>query len=127
MAEAGERAQTGERAQRDFAGWRAQTGERAQRDFAGWRAQTGERAQRDFAGWRAQTGERAQRDFAGWRAQAATTDQEMYGLGHELHHFVDLREFPEDTHAQYMSLHKTKQSFSFETGNTMQYTFTCTC
>ena len=56
-------------------------------------AVAGERAQTAVSGWR------TQRDLAGWGAQTATTDQEMYGLGHERHHFVDLREFPEDKHA----------------------------
>ena len=82
----------------------AEAGERAQTAVSGWGAQG------DLAGQRAQTGE---------RAQTVTTDQEMYGLGHDLHHFVDLREFPEDKHAQYMSLHKTQSFFSFETGNTI--------
>lgn len=52
----------------------------------------------------------------------------MYGVGHKLHCILfDLREFPEDKHVQYMNLHKPKHiPFSFETGNKMQHTFTCT-
>lgn len=64
--------------------------------MAGWRAQAA------VSGWRAQAavaGKRAQRDLAGWRSQTVMTDHEMYGVGHKLHHFVDLREFPEDKHA----------------------------
>lgn len=101
-------------------------GERAQTAVSGWTAQTAvaeETAQTNLAGWTAETavaGERAQTNLAGWRAHTAMTDHEMYGVGHKLHHFVDMRDFPENKHAQYnaMSLQNPKHiPFSVEREN----------
>lgn len=41
-----------------------------------------------------QMGVRTEWAMAGERAQTEVADQEMRGVGHKLHHFADLREFP---------------------------------
>ncbi len=67
--------------------------------------------------------------MAGWKTQTVVADREMHGIGHKLHHFADLREFPNlktNMHNTCTCMIQTHILFSFETGNKMQHTFTCT-